>query len=604
MSHIRIRSVSMVLLVSTMITLSLPGDTAFAIGQVIAWGLNNRGQCDVPEPNADFIVVAGGENHSLGLNRDGTIIAWGYNNSGECNVPVPNADFIAVAGGASFSLGLKSNGTIVAWGYNEDGQCNVPAPNVGYIAVACGYFHSLGLESDGTIVAWGNNDEGQCNVPEPNEDFIAVAGGFKHSLGLKSDLTIVAWGRNGHGECNVPAPNADFIAVEGGGAHSIGLKSDGLIVAWGRNDYGQCNVPEPNADFIAVAGGASHGLGLKDVGTIVAWGWNNVGECDVPEPNGGFISVAAGLSHSFGLLGDPSFTLLVSDVPDDQGGEIEIFWDNQAYDAVSVFNPVNEYDVQRFDSEWQTLVTVPATQSEEYSVILPTEDIQILGQPVPYSQYRLIARTVAPLHLYTSLPDSGYSIDNLAPGAPELTLYDSETFRYLHWQSDDVFDMGETCLYRGNTPGFEASAPLYCSSDTEYWYIEDHLARYYYRACTFDIHRNASEWSNELVGNYPTAIPEAQINELRLYPNYPNPFNPATNISFNLPVRMRVSLCVHDVLGRVVRTLISGDAVHTGRHETIWDGRDGLGRPAPAGVYFYRLTAGGYSETKRMVLVK
>ncbi len=47
---------------------------------------------------------------------DGTIVAWGWNDYGQCNVPAPNADFVAVAGGGAHSLGLKSDGTIVAWG--------------------------------------------------------------------------------------------------------------------------------------------------------------------------------------------------------------------------------------------------------------------------------------------------------------------------------------------------------------------------------------------------------------------------------------------------------------------------------------------------------
>ena len=45
----------------------------------MAWGNNDYGQCDVPAPNADFVAVAGGDDHSLGLKSDGTIVAWGDN---------------------------------------------------------------------------------------------------------------------------------------------------------------------------------------------------------------------------------------------------------------------------------------------------------------------------------------------------------------------------------------------------------------------------------------------------------------------------------------------------------------------------------------------
>ncbi|MEA3409807.1 MAG: FlgD immunoglobulin-like domain containing protein, partial [Candidatus Eisenbacteria bacterium] len=104
---------------------------------------NDYGQCDVPAPNADFVAVAGGKHHSLGLKSDGTIVAWEYNSSGQCDVPLPNADFVALAGGDLHSLGLKSDGTIVAWGRNDHGQCDVPAPNADLAAVAAGYCQSL-----------------------------------------------------------------------------------------------------------------------------------------------------------------------------------------------------------------------------------------------------------------------------------------------------------------------------------------------------------------------------------------------------------------------------------------------------------------------------
>ena len=68
-------------------------------GEIEAWGDNEEGQCDVPEPNAGFVAVAGGGFHSLGLKEDGSIVAWGWNDSGQCNVPEPNECFVAVAGG-------------------------------------------------------------------------------------------------------------------------------------------------------------------------------------------------------------------------------------------------------------------------------------------------------------------------------------------------------------------------------------------------------------------------------------------------------------------------------------------------------------------------
>lgn len=137
----------------------------------------------VPE---GVVAVASGYDHGLGLQTDGSIVAWGLNDYGQCNVPAPNSGFVAVAGAGYFSLGLKADGSIAAWGRNNWGQCDVPAPNSGFTAVAAGYFHGLGLKADTSVVAWGQSDYGQCSVPPPNSGFVAVAAGGYHSLGLKA----------------------------------------------------------------------------------------------------------------------------------------------------------------------------------------------------------------------------------------------------------------------------------------------------------------------------------------------------------------------------------------------------------------------------------
>jgi beta-glucanase (GH16 family) len=89
-----------------------------------------------------------------------------------------------------------------------------------------------------------------------------------------------------------------------------------------------------------------------------------------------------------------------------------------------------------------------------------------------------------------------------------------------------------------------------------------------------------------------------------LHPCHPNPFNPATTISYDLPEPAVVRLTIHDLAGRLVRTLVAGAVVGEGRHEVVWNGRDDAGQIMAAGVYFYRLDAAGFSETKRMTLVK
>jgi len=91
---------------------------------------------------------------------------------------------------------------------------------------------------------------------------------------------------------------------------------------------------------------------------------------------------------------------------------------------------------------------------------------------------------------------------------------------------------------------------------------------------------------------------------ITLRQNVPNPFNPSTTIAFELPASARANLRIYDTTGRTVRTLIAGELRESGYGRVIWNGRNDRGHPVSTGVYFYRLEAGAYSETKRMVLLK
>jgi hypothetical protein len=86
-----------------------------------------------------------------------------------------------------------------------------------------------------------------------------------------------------------------------------------------------------------------------------------------------------------------------------------------------------------------------------------------------------------------------------------------------------------------------------------------------------------------------------------LLQSHPNPFAPTTTIRYAIPQAERVSLTVHDVMGRRVTVLASGRH-ETGRHSVMWDGRDASGREVASGVYFARLRAGPFSATRKMVL--
>jgi hypothetical protein len=88
-----------------------------------------------------------------------------------------------------------------------------------------------------------------------------------------------------------------------------------------------------------------------------------------------------------------------------------------------------------------------------------------------------------------------------------------------------------------------------------------------------------------------------------LFQNQPNPFNPETQISYCLPRAGQVNLTVYNVLGRRIKTLFDGHQT-PGIHSVAWDGRDENGLTSSSGIYFYRLQADGFDQTKRMILMK
>jgi hypothetical protein len=89
-----------------------------------------------------------------------------------------------------------------------------------------------------------------------------------------------------------------------------------------------------------------------------------------------------------------------------------------------------------------------------------------------------------------------------------------------------------------------------------------------------------------------------------LYQNAPNPFRPGTEIRFDLPRSSSVELRIFDVSGRLVRVLVDDRSMPGGAHDVRWDGVDGSGRRTAAGVYFYKLQAGEFRSTRRMVKLR
>ena len=100
-----------------------------------------------------------------------------------------------------------------------------------------------------------------------------------------------------------------------------------------------------------------------------------------------------------------------------------------------------------------------------------------------------------------------------------------------------------------------------------------------------------------------TTEPEFIPEEYALYPAYPNPFNPATTISYDLPNDDMVSITIYDMMGREVRTLVSASQT-AGRKSIRWDGTNNAARQVAAGIYLCVIQTPQYFKTNKIIMLK
>jgi len=176
----------------------------------------------------------------------------------------------------------------------------------------------------------------------------------------------------------------------------------------------------------------------------------------------------------------------------------------------------------------------------------------------------------------------------------------------LSWDQNAEGDLSHYALYRGTMAGFVPGPENILGELDDAGYFDGEwswTSGYYYKLSAFDITGNESEFalftpSNVTGDETPTAPASSYLAQ-----NFPNPFNPTTRIAFGLSAPASVSLRIYDAAGRLVRVLVDGSRP-AGVYAELWDGRDSIGRAVASGIYFYRLQAGAFSETRKMALLR
>ena len=373
-------------------------------------------------------------------------------------------------------------------------------------------------------------------------------------------------------------------------------------------------------------------------GVVIAWEDSRNGETD-------YNIYAQGLDLQ-GNWGYPSPVIhSVEDVPGDQGGYVNLFWyasiwEDLLYDEITHYtlwravepqqamsaldmgaalieNP-GDLDLEDEDRVirlvetgtatyfWELVGTQQAYRFEAYAVAIPT----LFDSTEVYHacHYFQVLAHRSDQDYYASGIDSAYSVDNLSPAVP-MGLAAEQLFDpvglLLTWDANAEGDLAGYTVYRGTSADFVPSEGNRIGTPAQPNLFDDAWtwdAGYWYKVVAVDVHGNEGEYaelSPDMVTGDDTPVPDVAF----LTQNFPNPFNPATTITFGLKKRGHVSLRIYDAAGRLVDTL-ADEVQPAGRYEVVWNGSDGNGNTVASGIYFYRLVTGDFVQTKKMVLLR
>jgi hypothetical protein len=215
-----------------------------------------------------------------------------------------------------------------------------------------------------------------------------------------------------------------------------------------------------------------------------------------------------------------------------------------------------------------------------------------------WSVFFIRAMTPDPLVYFDSAPDSGYSLDNLAPSPPENFHFQTPTM--LAWNEAEEEDFDYFTVYGSEVDHLDPSAVIIAHTTGTSMDVAEHSHSHYHLTAT-DFTGNegheASVQASGIQGSDP--LPQRYA----LYQNRPNPGRSGTVIQFDLPIETDVTLEIFDAGGRAVRTLFK-DYAGPGHYAVPWDGSDAAGEPVLTGVYFYRLEAAGFRATRKLLITK
>jgi hypothetical protein len=347
----------------------------------------------------------------------------------------------------------------------------------------------------------------------------------------------------------------------------------------------------------------------------------------------------------WGALGDAGPVIAaVQDVPLDQGGAVRVAWLPSYLDTGTPDGRVAGYRVWRsvppqtaagralraargltndaaeaassgklwtgpdaaLGYAWELVGSLAASAPPpvSYSLAVPTAlDSVPAGNPPTAFLVQAMQSISQPVPSWFSAPDSGYSVDNLAPGAPApLTgTYAAGTTR-LHWPPNAAADLAGYHVYRGTTIAFIPGPGNLLAAKPDTGFVDAAGVQYIYKVTALDVHGNESS-ASVFPGATTDAGDAGTALAFTLEAPAPNPLRSGGIIRFTLPAPGPARLEMFDTAGRRVRVLLDGPA-DAGVHALRLSVRGGPGASLASGIYLLRLEAGGRAMTRRLAVIE
>jgi hypothetical protein len=312
-------------------------------------------------------------------------------------------------------------------------------------------------------------------------------------------------------------------------------------------------------------------------------------------------------------VGEPAVTT-IKDVGNDQGRSVRITLSRSPLDDGSAALPITEYQAWRRilplpaglssrasgpqalpTGTWEYVSAVPASNLTSYRMIAPTLADSTVSLGMYRTKFFVRAATANPSVFYDSPVDSGYSLDNLAPGVPSNFAYVAGN---LSWNKSGADDFDYFSVYGSNSNSFGAATLINYTVSPAMDVTASNYSYYWVTATDF----SGNEGKPAKV-NKTTAVGDTPLPHVLSVSAYPNPFNPETTVRYTLPSRSHVRIDIFDLRGERVATLVDRDQ-EAGAFTIAWRGVNDSGMSVGSGVYFAKLSAQGAVRTYKLTLLK